>query len=92
MLDKADVRLAAGASRKRLTPAEIEEFLLSHPKIREAQVLGLPDERLGEQVSAWIIPTEAGALSEDARTKQLADPDYIWTDADTKWWSELGNK
>lgn len=33
-----------------------------------------------------------GALSEQARTLQLADPNYTWTDADTKWWSELGNK
>ena len=46
-------------------PREIEEFLLTHPKIREAQVVGLPDERFGEQVSAWIVPTEPGALTED---------------------------
>lgn len=35
-------------------PREIEEFLYSHPKIAEAQVVGLPDERLGEIVLAWI--------------------------------------
>ncbi len=46
-------------------PREIEEFLLTHPKIREVQVVGLPDEKFGEQVSAWIVPTESGALRVD---------------------------
>ena len=35
-------------------PREIEEFLYTHPKIAEVQVVGLPDERLGEIVLAWI--------------------------------------
>jgi fatty-acyl-CoA synthase len=35
-------------------PREIEEFLYSHPKVAEAQVVGLPHARLGETVLAWI--------------------------------------
>ncbi len=35
-------------------PREIEEFLYTHPKVAEAQVVGLPDQRLGEIVLAWI--------------------------------------
>lgn len=35
-------------------PREIEEFLYTHPKVAEVQVVGLPDERLGEVVLAWI--------------------------------------
>jgi fatty-acyl-CoA synthase len=35
-------------------PREIEEFLYTHPAIADAQVVGLPDERLGEIVVAWI--------------------------------------
>lgn len=35
-------------------PREIEEFLYTHPKIAEVQVVGLPDERLGEVILAWI--------------------------------------
>ncbi len=46
-------------------PREIEEFLLTHPKVRDAQVVGVPDDKFGEQVSAWIVPEEAGALTED---------------------------
>jgi fatty-acyl-CoA synthase len=35
-------------------PREVEEFLYTHPKIDEAQVVGIPDERLGEIVAAWV--------------------------------------
>lgn len=35
-------------------PAEIEEFLMRHPKIAEAQVVGLPDSLMGEQVAAVL--------------------------------------
>jgi fatty-acyl-CoA synthase len=37
-----------------LYPTEIEDFLLSHPGIAEAQVVGVPDERLGEELCVWI--------------------------------------
>ena len=39
-------------------PREIEEFLFLHPKISEAQVFGVPDEKLGEIVCAWIVLKE----------------------------------
>lgn len=35
-------------------PREIEEFLYSHPKIFDVQIVGVPDERFGEQVAAFI--------------------------------------
>ncbi|MGC1422315.1 MAG: AMP-binding protein [Terracidiphilus sp.] len=35
-------------------PREVEEFLYTHPKVGEVQVVGLPDARLGEIVVAWI--------------------------------------
>jgi fatty-acyl-CoA synthase len=46
-------------------PREIEEFLYRHPKVREVQVFGVPDDRYGEEICAWIVaapgdpPTEA---------------------------------
>jgi fatty-acyl-CoA synthase len=36
-------------------PREIEEFLYSHPKIVDIQVIGIPDGVYGEEVMAWII-------------------------------------
>jgi len=35
-------------------PREVEEFLFTHPKIADVQVVGIPDDRLGETVAAWI--------------------------------------
>ncbi|MGD0097236.1 MAG: AMP-binding protein [Terracidiphilus sp.] len=35
-------------------PREVEEFLYTHPKVGEAQVVGIPNARLGEIVCAWI--------------------------------------
>ena len=35
-------------------PREIEEFLFTHPDIAEAQVVGVPDDRYGEELCAWI--------------------------------------
>ena len=36
-------------------PREVEEFLYTHPKVQDVQVIGVPDERYGEQVMAWIV-------------------------------------
>ena len=35
-------------------PREIEEFLYRHPKIQDVQVIGVPDEKYGEELCAWI--------------------------------------
>jgi fatty-acyl-CoA synthase len=35
-------------------PREVEEFLYTHPKIDEVQVVGIPNARLGEIVAAWV--------------------------------------
>ena len=36
-------------------PREIEEFLYTHPKISDVQVIGVPDERFVEEVMAWVM-------------------------------------
>lgn len=36
-------------------PREIEEFLFGHPKVAQAQVFGVPDQKYGEEVCAWIV-------------------------------------
>ena len=46
-------------------PREIEEFLYTHPDIQEVQVFGVPDDRYGEQVAAWVQVRPGSALSED---------------------------
>jgi fatty-acyl-CoA synthase len=49
-------------------PREIEEYLYSHPKIRDVQVVGVPDPKYGEELCAWIIPRE-GVELDDAEVR-----------------------
>ncbi|MFB7864205.1 AMP-binding protein [Streptomyces sp. NPDC056069] len=39
-------------------PREIEEFLYAHPKIADVQVVGVPDERYGEEILACVVPRD----------------------------------
>jgi fatty-acyl-CoA synthase len=46
-------------------PREIEEFLYGHPKIQDVQVFGIPDERYGEELCAWVKLRAGEALTAD---------------------------
>lgn len=55
-----------------LYPREIEEFLYRHPKVADVQVFGVPDEKYGEELCAWIRlsegeTAEAGEIAEFCR-------------------------
>jgi fatty-acyl-CoA synthase len=46
-------------------PREVEEFLYTHPDVSDVQVIGVPDERYGEEVMAWVRLREGAALTEE---------------------------
>jgi len=46
-------------------PREIEEFLYGHPKIRDVQVIGVPDTKYGEEVMAWVQVEPGDRLDAD---------------------------
>jgi fatty-acyl-CoA synthase len=46
-------------------PREVEEFLHGHPSVADVYVLGLPDERLGERVLAWVKLHQGETLTDD---------------------------
>jgi fatty-acyl-CoA synthase len=46
-------------------PREVEEFLYQHPAISEVQVFGVPDEKMGEEVCAWIQLNDGFDLSDE---------------------------
>jgi len=56
-------------------PREVEEFLHTHPDIEDAQVIGVPDPKYGEEICAWVrmkpgrAPVDAAAMREFAQSR-----------------------
>ena len=46
-------------------PREIEEFLFRHPKVQSVQVFGVPDEKYGEEICAWIVAKPGQSCTEE---------------------------
>ena len=49
-----------------IAPREVEEFLHTHPAVSEAQVIGVPSAKYGEEVMAWVKPRDGAALTAEA--------------------------
>lgn len=48
-----------------ISPFEIEEYLHNHDVIKDVQVIGVPDQKYGEEVMAWVVLNEGVQISED---------------------------
>ncbi len=55
-----------------LYPREIEEFYLTNPKVRDVQIVGVPDERYGEECCAWII-LHKGETADENEMKEFGN-------------------
>ena len=66
---KIDMIISGGAN---IYPAEIENVLLSHPKVGDAAVFGIPHEDWGEEVKAVIEPAE-GVEGDDALAQEILE-------------------
>jgi fatty-acyl-CoA synthase len=51
-----------------ISPREIEEFLHTHEAVSQAQVIGVPSARYGEEVMAWVMPKPGYTLTADELT------------------------
>ena len=59
---KKDMILRGGLN---VYPREIEEVLMTHPSVGLVAVVGVPDERLGEEIKAYVVPRAGTSVSED---------------------------
>jgi fatty-acyl-CoA synthase len=70
---------------EKIDPRQVEEFLLSHPDVVDAQVIGVPDERFGEELMAWLrLRPGADALTAESlrtfrrgRAAHVTIPRYV---------------
>ena len=68
-----------------VSPEEVEDRLHRHPAIRQAQVVGVPDERLTEVCAAFVVLGDGASLTSDALTAWCAErmagfkvPRHVW--------------
>jgi long-chain acyl-CoA synthetase len=59
---KKDLIIVSGFN---VFPKEVEDALERHPRVEEAAVVGIPDERTGEAVQAWVVPREGASITSD---------------------------
>jgi len=59
---KKDMIIVSGYN---VYPADVEAVLFEHPKVQEAAVIGLPDERTGEMIKAFVVLKEGQSSSEE---------------------------
>ena len=46
-------------------PKEIEDFIYTHPKVKDVQVIGVPDKHYGEEIMAWVILKDGESMTDD---------------------------
>ncbi|HHX74602.1 MAG TPA: long-chain fatty acid--CoA ligase, partial [Firmicutes bacterium] len=61
LVGRADDMIISGGEN--IYPGEVEAVLTEHPAVRDAAVVGVPDARLGEIVTAFIVPSAAGVTA-----------------------------
>ena len=54
-------------------PKEIEEFIYTHPKVSDVQVIGVPDKAMGEEIMACVILKEGEEMTVDEMKKYILD-------------------
>jgi fatty-acyl-CoA synthase len=64
VLGRGSVCINTGGEK--VFPEEVEEVLKEHPGVRDAVVVGVPNDRFGEVVCAWIQPVDGGEVDADA--------------------------
>ena len=69
----AGVRCASTPPGEKVYPEEVEELMKTHPAVADALVVGIPDERFGQRVTAVVAPASPGTDVVDAINEYLKE-------------------
>ncbi len=69
---RVDDMLISGGEN--IHPLEVEDVLAQHPRVAEVAVAGLPDERWGQIVAAFVVPADTSLTAEELDQFALANP------------------
>src|SRR5436305_5595387 len=69
---RVDDMLISGGEN--IHPLEVEDVLAQHPRVAEVAVAGLPDERWGQIVAAFVVPADTSLTAEEIDQFALANP------------------
>jgi long-chain acyl-CoA synthetase len=64
VVDRAKHMIVTGGYN--VYPREVEELLFEHPKVADAAVVGVPDDRRGETVKAYVVPVPDSGVTPEA--------------------------
>jgi long-chain acyl-CoA synthetase len=70
---KKDMILVSGFN---VYPTDVEQVLYRHPKVKQVCVVGIPDDRTGEAVKAFVVLREAQSASQDEILQWARDPEH----------------
>lgn len=62
LVDRLDDMIVTSADAANVYARVIEDVLTAHPKVRDAAVIGVPDEQWGEAVCAYVVPADGAEL------------------------------
>ncbi len=90
LVDRVSDMVVTGKSSTNVFCRPVEDALLSHPQVRAAAVIGVPDAEIGEAVHAYVTLTEdAGVTEDDLRVHVAARLNLVWAPASVEFVAEL---
>jgi fatty-acyl-CoA synthase len=89
-VDREKDMIITGLGASNVFCRPVEDVLLSHPSVRAAAVVGVPDPEVGERVHAYVVLAPgAEVTSEDIRQHALDQLNHIWAPKTVEFVSEL---